>query len=176
MSKGPHERLKALREAFLRLYADGKADTAIANELRVTRNQIIGMRRRAKLPCNPSGSPKARVTGQRRARVERIKAFVRGNAPASKIVCDPPKVTVSRAEVNALLRTPALPIIEPCDFAPDWHPIMRLTPHTCRWPYGDPGSDDFAYCCAPKPPEGPYCEAHSALAKGERASHHRRTA
>lgn len=42
--------------------------------------------------------------------------------------------------------------------------ILMLNDKTCRWPIGDPGSDDFFFCgMAPKPGQ-PYCEYHARIA------------
>jgi hypothetical protein len=46
--------------------------------------------------------------------------------------------------------------------------IIDLDASMCRWPLGDPRSDDFRYCGAPSPADRPYCGAHSRLAHGAR--------
>lgn len=42
--------------------------------------------------------------------------------------------------------------------------LMELTDKTCKWPVGDPASDDFWFCGLSSEPGKPYCTAHSALA------------
>lgn len=42
--------------------------------------------------------------------------------------------------------------------------LMELTDKTCKWPVGDPASDDFWFCGLSSEPGKPYCAAHSALA------------
>jgi GcrA cell cycle regulator len=43
--------------------------------------------------------------------------------------------------------------------------LMELRETTCRFPIGDPRSDDFHYCGAHKPVAGgPYCASHAAIA------------
>lgn len=45
--------------------------------------------------------------------------------------------------------------------------IAGLKPHHCRWPLGDPRSESFKYCGAPRVGTGlmdVYCAAHRALA------------
>jgi len=42
--------------------------------------------------------------------------------------------------------------------------IMELTRHTCRWPIGDPGEENFAYCGSQAGNGSPYCEHHTKLA------------
>ena len=42
--------------------------------------------------------------------------------------------------------------------------LMELTERTCKWPIGDPATEDFWFCGLPVAPGKPYCEAHVALA------------
>lgn len=44
-------------------------------------------------------------------------------------------------------------------------PLLRLQPHDCRWPVGDPRDRTFRFCCAPRADVmRPYCEEHMAAA------------
>ncbi|WFE73329.1 GcrA family cell cycle regulator [Roseinatronobacter sp. S2] len=42
--------------------------------------------------------------------------------------------------------------------------LLELTERTCKWPIGDPATDDFWFCGLPVKPGKPYCEAHVAVA------------
>lgn len=42
--------------------------------------------------------------------------------------------------------------------------LMQLTERTCKWPVGDPATDDFWFCGLPAVPGKPYCETHVAVA------------
>ncbi len=42
--------------------------------------------------------------------------------------------------------------------------ILMLTDKTCRWPIGDPGTEDFCFCGHTPRPGMPYCESHAQLA------------
>jgi GcrA cell cycle regulator len=42
--------------------------------------------------------------------------------------------------------------------------LMQLTERTCKWPIGDPATDDFWFCGLPCVPGKPYCETHVAVA------------
>ena len=42
--------------------------------------------------------------------------------------------------------------------------LMELTERTCKWPIGDPATDDFWFCGLPSVPGKPYCEAHVGVA------------
>ena len=42
--------------------------------------------------------------------------------------------------------------------------LMELTERTCKWPIGDPASEDFWFCGLPSVAGKPYCEAHVGVA------------
>jgi GcrA cell cycle regulator len=42
--------------------------------------------------------------------------------------------------------------------------LMQLTERTCKWPVGDPATDDFWFCGLPSQTGKPYCEAHVGVA------------
>ncbi|MCT4608419.1 MAG: GcrA cell cycle regulator [Pelagimonas sp.] len=42
--------------------------------------------------------------------------------------------------------------------------LMDLTERTCKWPVGDPATDDFWFCGLPVQQGKPYCEAHVGVA------------
>ncbi|MEQ3625033.1 MAG: GcrA family cell cycle regulator [Celeribacter sp.] len=42
--------------------------------------------------------------------------------------------------------------------------LMELTERTCKWPIGDPATDDFWFCGLGVQPGKPYCEAHVGVA------------
>ena len=42
--------------------------------------------------------------------------------------------------------------------------LMELTEKTCKWPVGDPATDNFWFCGLPVQPGTPYCEAHVGVA------------
>ncbi|MBR2657060.1 MAG: GcrA cell cycle regulator [Loktanella sp.] len=42
--------------------------------------------------------------------------------------------------------------------------LMELTEKTCKWPVGDPATDDFWFCGLPVQQGKPYCEAHVGVA------------
>ena len=41
---------------------------------------------------------------------------------------------------------------------------MELTERTCKWPIGDPATEDFWFCGLPSVAGKPYCEAHVGVA------------
>jgi GcrA cell cycle regulator len=42
--------------------------------------------------------------------------------------------------------------------------LMELTERTCKWPIGDPATEDFWFCGLAVQPGKPYCEAHVGVA------------
>ncbi|MEO0664640.1 MAG: GcrA family cell cycle regulator, partial [Pseudomonadota bacterium] len=42
--------------------------------------------------------------------------------------------------------------------------LMELTERTCKWPVGDPATEDFWFCGLPVQQGKPYCEAHVGVA------------
>lgn len=42
--------------------------------------------------------------------------------------------------------------------------LLELNERTCKWPIGDPSTDDFYFCGLPCAPEKPYCAAHVQVA------------
>ncbi|PTV95808.1 GcrA cell cycle regulator [Rhodobacter aestuarii] len=42
--------------------------------------------------------------------------------------------------------------------------LMELTERTCKWPIGDPATDNFYFCGLPAQAGKPYCEAHVSVA------------
>jgi GcrA cell cycle regulator len=42
--------------------------------------------------------------------------------------------------------------------------VLTLGAHMCKWPIGDPSSDDFTFCGRRSTDEGPYCVEHARVA------------
>ena len=42
--------------------------------------------------------------------------------------------------------------------------LLELTERTCKWPIGDPATEDFYFCGLGCAPGKPYCDAHVAVA------------
>ena len=42
--------------------------------------------------------------------------------------------------------------------------IMHLSDRTCRWPIGDPTSENFCFCGSSPRERAPYCEYHARIA------------
>ncbi len=53
--------------------------------------------------------------------------------------------------------------------------ILMLSDKTCRWPIGDPGSEEFCFCGKAPKDGAPYCAGHAALASQPQRDRSRRT-
>ncbi|HFC04341.1 MAG TPA: GcrA cell cycle regulator [Rhizobiales bacterium] len=150
----PDERVEILKQ----LWTDGLSASQIAAKLGdgITRNAVIGKVHR--LGLSGRGSP-ARVARPRTRRPRQPSAPKRmptnGNAAL--------KAKPSAAPVRR--REPAPEPIRLVDI-PEGERIgiLSLTEKTCRWPLGDPGSDEFCFC-GQLPQDGtPYCDYHASVA------------
>ena len=101
-------------------------------------------------------------------------------APAAPASVTPPPSTV----VHMPGRRPIVPAGQPLPPQPSAHEIspealanvrevektarklnlMELTERTCKWPIGDPATDEFWFCGLPATAGKPYCEAHVSVA------------
>ena len=63
---------------------------------------------------------------------------------------------------------PLPPLMPAADIPPQQRKqLLKLKPHHCRWPYGDPDSPDFFFCGAPEADmlaRRPYCPYHASIA------------
>ena len=140
-------------ELLKKLWADGLSASQIANELgSVTRNAVIGKVHRLGL----SGRTKSLATTaprQRKPRTHamlRIRPAVRGNtALATAFDLD----VVAEPEIVENV----VPMGQRCS-------LVELSDHRCRWPIGDPGQPEFAFCGGPSSEGFPYCAYHARIA------------
>ena len=42
--------------------------------------------------------------------------------------------------------------------------MLTLGAHMCKWPIGDPATDEFTFCGRRAGAEGPYCVEHARVA------------
>jgi len=135
-----------------KLWADGLSASQVAAELGgVTRNAVIGKIHRLGL----SGRVKTSSPNSKRAkRLPRASGFGRGG-----------RIAVRANGGARATRLPSRPPVEDM-VAPDPLKLLLtdLNDKRCKWPYGDPATDDF-YFCGHKPKDDcPYCEYHARLA------------
>ncbi len=180
-------------ETLKRMWAEGQSASQIAKELGgVTRNAVIGKVHRLGLSnrVGGGGAEEAEEPVAVAPRVEPLAA--RPVVTEMPRPADPaPKPTPERAAVPPASNVTPLPIrkaivpagqpLPPQPSANEISPealasvrevekrakkltLMELTERTCKWPIGDPATDDFWFCGLPSLPGKPYCEAHVGVA------------
>ncbi|WP_321831054.1 GcrA family cell cycle regulator [Thalassovita sp.] len=173
-------------ELLKKMWGEGQSASQIAKELGgVTRNAVIGKVHRLGLSNRSSGggstdSSKTEAKAKPAAKKEAAKPKVKEAAtPAPEPAAAPaPRPAVSPAR-KAII--PAGQPLPPQPSANEISPealakvnevekkskklsLLELTERTCKWPVGDPATDDFWFCGLPVQSGKPYCEAHVGVA------------
>jgi GcrA cell cycle regulator len=154
-----------------KLWADGLSASQIAKQLGgVTRNAVIGKVHRLGLsgrakPTKPKAQPKSATPRKPRAssRAARSRPKTTATAAAPRSASKPTVKTVATKFAPLPVPTEA-----PVDAQPlkdgSYATILTLTEHMCKWPIGDPTSDEFRFCGRKTDVDEPYCKAHSMVA------------
>ena len=160
----------------------------------VTRNAVIGKVHRLGLSnrataSGASASKASKDSSAKAAPEAKPKAAAPKRAPAKpEAVAEPansPEPAPAPRPTNIMpLRKPIVPAGQPLPPQPSANEIspealakvsevekhakkislMELTERTCKWPIGDPATDDFYFCGLPVQQGKPYCEAHVGVA------------
>jgi len=177
-------------ETLKRMWGEGQSASQIAKELGgVTRNAVIGKVHRLGL-SNRAGSggnagkaaTKEKAPSKPAAPKAPPKAKTKAT-PASKPAKEEPELDENGIPISAARRAiiPAGQPLPPQPSANEISPealakvnevektakklsLMELTEKTCKWPVGDPATDDFWFCGLPVQAGKPYCEAHVGVA------------
>jgi GcrA cell cycle regulator len=181
-------------ETLKRMWIEGQSASQIAKELGgVTRNAVIGKVHRLGLsnrgpgtgaeaegteaPVAAAAAPEPELTPQPAPAPEPVAE----DPPAPR---EPAPVAAAPAPSVPVMRKPIVPAGQPLPPQPALNEIspealasvrevekrarkltlMELTERTCKWPIGDPATDDFWFCGLPAQPGKPYCEAHVGVA------------
>lgn len=158
-------------ESLKKLWAEGLSASQIAAQIGgVSRNAVIGKVHRLKL----SSRGRANAAPARQKKTPSIGSV----APSAASSVRKQRTTVSRP-MMATMGATALKVQFNEEEALFHHyrevpnnvvPISRnlklvdLSERTCKWPNGDPLSEDFSFCGADSGENGPYCGYHSKLA------------
>ncbi len=163
------------------MWGEGQSASQIAKELGgVTRNAVIGKVHRLGLSNRSGGGGTAKTEAKAKPKAEpKPKAKAKPAAPAAApaaAVPEPRPVSPARKQI-----IPAGQPLPPQPSANEISPealakvnevekkakkltLMELTERTCKWPVGDPATDDFWFCGLPVQQGKPYCEAHVGVA------------
>ena len=169
-------------EVLKKMWGEGQSASVIAKELGgVTRNAVIGKVHRLGL------SNRVTSTTAKPAAKEKAKAQVRAKPAAPATPAAPPKPAAPATE-TVRVTPPAvrkiIPAGQPLPPQPSANEIspealakvsevektakkislMELTEKTCKWPVGDPATEDFWFCGLAVKAGKPYCEAHVGVA------------
>ena len=167
-------------ELLKKLWSDGLSASQIAAQLGgVSRNAVIGKVHRLKL----SGRGKTTKTTSRTKKpaetiVNNVASAVRANRPtpaqpvaaavaaasqpqASSIGATALKMEFVADAVSEVKEQPSTDVVVPMSRHLS---LLQLSENTCKWPVGDPLSEDFYFCGADAGESGPYCAFHAKLA------------
>ena len=165
-------------ETLKKLWLDGLSASQIAKHLGgVTRNAVIGKVHRLGLsgraaPSQPAHpvfkaprparpAPGSVPTARRAAAaVAEEKAVVAAVSQAAKPAAAPVTAHVLAAAVEALVESRAVARVEERGVAT----VLTLGARMCKWPIGDPSSDEFTFCGRRNSDDGPYCQDHARVA------------
>ena len=167
-------------ELLKKMWGEGQSASQIAKELGgVTRNAVIGKVHRLGLSNRATTSTKTETKAKAAPKAEaKPKPAPKPAEPVAKEAAEPaaPKPLPARKQI-----IPAGQPLPPQPSANEISPealakvsaiekkakrltLMELTERTCKWPVGDPATDDFWFCGLTVQQGKPYCEAHVGVA------------
>jgi len=176
-------------ELLKKMWGEGQSASQIAKELGgVTRNAVIGKVHRLGLsnragtttPAKPAAAkpkaaaakpkveastaaPKAKAKPAAAAPAEPAAPAPRPNLPARRAIIPagqplPPQPSANEIPAEALAK------VSEVEKKAKKISVMELTEKTCKWPIGDPATEEFWFCGLPAQTGKPYCEAHVGVA------------
>ncbi|ATX65945.1 GcrA family cell cycle regulator [Roseinatronobacter bogoriensis] len=125
-------------------------------------------------PAQPKPAVETPVVDLAKAKAERAAAAGTTSAPEEQEE-DEPEVYTPRAIIPAGQPLPpqpsaneidpeALATVREVEKTARKLSLLELTERTCKWPIGDPATEDFWFCGLPVKAGKPYCEAHVSVA------------
>jgi GcrA cell cycle regulator len=149
-------------ETLKRMWAEGQSASQIAKELGgVTRNAVIGKVHRLGLSNRTASLPGRPDEAEIEAEPDIAAETVVEDPPAEP---EPPAAPVPPQPAANEISPEALASVREVEKRARRLTLMELTERTCKWPVGDPATDDFWFCGLPTLPGKPYCEAHVGVA------------
>lgn len=163
-------------EILKKMWGEGKSASQIAKELGgVTRNAVIGKVHRLGLSNRSGGGGTAKATAKEKAPAKPKAPEKPKAAPAEPTTV--PAKPIPRPKLVVTAGQPLPPQPSANEISPEALAsvrevekkakklsVMELTERTCKWPVGDPATEDFWFCGLPVQQGKPYCEAHVGVA------------
>ena len=172
-------------EILKKLWVEGQSASQIAKELGgVTRNAVIGKVHRLGLSNRATSSSSSKSDTKSKTSVKSMSDPKRvSNKTSTSKVTSANSPSEPRSNVTSLRRQiiPAGQPLPPQPSANEISPealarvseiekkakkisLLELTERTCKWPVGDPATEEFWFCGLPSQAGKPYCEAHVGVA------------
>ncbi|MFK7876838.1 MAG: GcrA family cell cycle regulator [Paracoccaceae bacterium] len=174
-------------EKLKKMWGEGQSASQIAKELGgVTRNAVIGKVHRLGLSNRSGGGGTAKTeTKAKQPAAKPADPKPKPKAkPAAPAAAAAPTPNVPETRPSPPPRKQIIPAGQPLPPQPSANEIspealakvsevekkakrlnlMELTERTCKWPVGDPATEDFWFCGLPVQQGKPYCEAHVGVA------------
>lgn len=154
-------------ELLKKLWAEGLSASQIAAQLGgVSRNAVIGKVHRLKL----SSRGRAAGAAPRQKKTAAAPAGGAASAPRRQRTARPIATTIGATalkvqfEEDAVAYEHVLPVENVVVPISRNLKLVQLTERTCKWPNGDPLTEEFSFCGNDVGESGPYCTYHSRLA------------
>ncbi|MCP5086522.1 MAG: GcrA cell cycle regulator [Rhodobacteraceae bacterium] len=162
-------------ELLKNMWGEGKSASQIAKELGgVTRNAVIGKVHRLGLSnrATPAKAAKEKAPAKEAAKAKpKASAPSSETKPADKPLNIPPRKPIITAgqplppqPSTSEISVEALENVAQVEKKAKKLHLMELTERTCKWPIGDPATEEFWFCGLGVQQGKPYCEAHNAVA------------
>jgi GcrA cell cycle regulator len=165
-------------ELLKRMWGEGQSASQIAKELGgVTRNAVIGKvhrlglsnRTAAAAKPEPKAKPAPKADAKPKAAPKQPEPVVAEaepsvpKLPARKAIIPagqplPPQPSANEISPEALAK------VSEIEKKAKRLSLMELTERTCKWPVGDPATENFWFCGLPVQAGKPYCDAHVGVA------------
>ena len=150
-------------ETLKKLWAEGLSASQIATQLGgVSRNAVIGKVHRLKLSARgrtSSAQPRAKKVATAGAPVKAATRPVR--TVTASVGATALAIQFDAEPVARQVFKPAADVVVPISRKLS---LIQLTERTCKWPNGDPLSEEFSFCGNEAGENGPYCGYHSKVA------------
>ncbi|WP_281995779.1 GcrA family cell cycle regulator [Ruegeria faecimaris] len=171
-------------ELLKKMWGEGQSASQIAKELGgVTRNAVIGKVHRLGLSNRATGATPAKAEPKEKP-APAPKAEAKPKPTPKTEPARPAAAPAAETKPAVPARRQIIPAGQPLPPQPSANEIspealakvnevekkakkltlMELTEKTCKWPVGDPATEDFWFCGLPVEAGKPYCEAHVGVA------------